>query len=44
MGQECEKDGFYPFRGKLEQLPLIRFAWKNDSFSSFGPTFPPAPP
>ena len=42
LGQKCVKGGFDPSRAKLEQLPLISL--KNDSFSSFDPTFPPVPP
>ena len=30
LGQECVKGGFYPFRAKLKQLPLISL--ENDSF------------
>ena len=30
LGEECVKRGFYPFRAKLEQLPLISL--ENDSF------------
>ena len=38
LGQECVKGGLLSFQGKIETIAPA-FRWKNDSFSSFDPTF-----
>ena len=42
MGQECVKRGLLTFLDKIGTITLISL--ENESYSSFGPTFLPAPP
>ena len=43
LGQERVKGGPPSFQSK-NWNNFLRYPWKNDSFSSFVPTFPPVPP
>ena len=43
LGQEWVKGGILSFQGKNETI-VPDFPGEDDSFSSFDPNFPPAPP
>ena len=43
LGQECVKGGLLSFQGKIGTI-APDFPGKNDSFSTFDPTFPPVCP